>query len=125
MSARGKGLAAATPFDAGLQAERTLLAWRRTSLSLAAASVAGARVFLDIVGPAAIVLGALGLVFAAGAYVTASARYRRAHASLHADATLPGGALPHLALTLALVVMSGTALAFVLLGGGPIEIVGR
>ncbi|MGY4645641.1 DUF202 domain-containing protein [Cellulomonas sp. URHB0016] len=63
----------------GLAAERTRLAWRRTGLSLAAGSVAAARLFQEVVGGAAWSLGAAGLAASAALLVAA---YRRHTGSL-------------------------------------------
>lgn len=63
--------------DPGAAAERTLLAWRRTALLLGVASVVGARVLADSVGPAAFAVGLLGVALAVAAHGHASARYRQ------------------------------------------------
>lgn len=60
--------------DAGLQRERTELAWRRTLLALAAGSLIAMRVLLDGFGGAAIVVGAAGLTVAAALSVAAARR---------------------------------------------------
>lgn len=51
-----------TYYDAGLQPERTSLAWRRTVLSLAAGALVSARLLEAILGPSALIVGALLLV---------------------------------------------------------------
>jgi uncharacterized membrane protein YidH (DUF202 family) len=75
-------------FDRGLQPERTELAWRRTGLAVATASVIAARVLEPVLGTGAVVLGALGLTLAVVLLVgvTRRARSRRA-------ARRPGGGL--------------------------------
>ncbi|MBD8059910.1 DUF202 domain-containing protein [Cellulomonas sp. JH27-2] len=50
--------------DHGLQPHRTELAWRRTSLSLLAVSVAAGKVLEPVLGPASWGLAGLGLVLA-------------------------------------------------------------
>lgn len=64
-------------FAVGLQPERTLLAWRRTALSLGAACLAGARLAFDRYGAGAAVIGVIGLALAGATYVAANRRYRR------------------------------------------------
>lgn len=104
-------------WDAGLQPERTRLAWQRTSLALLSAGLVVAR----IVGHHA-VLG--GLVIAAGVTVLAGAtgvlstrRYRRANRLLRADAPLPGGVV-NLLMTLAFLIVALGGLAFIALRRG-------
>ncbi|MEF2976643.1 DUF202 domain-containing protein [Subtercola sp. YIM 133946] len=79
------------PFDRGLQAERTALAWRRTALSLALGSLAASRVLSTVLGLGSYALGMLGLAAAACFLVSADRRYRRAHASLTSTAAHPRG----------------------------------
>jgi uncharacterized membrane protein YidH (DUF202 family) len=86
--------AADAPFDAGLQPERTLLAWRRTCLGTGVGGLLFIRFAVSELGVPAVVLGLAGLLLAAGAYVDAARRYRRAHAHLHDGRPLPSAALP-------------------------------
>ncbi|MCU1477026.1 MAG: hypothetical protein JWQ64_1719 [Subtercola sp.] len=79
------------PFDRGLQAERTALAWRRTGLSLALGSLAAARVLSDALGLFSYALGLVGLATAAYVITKADRRYRVAHASLTSTAEHPAG----------------------------------
>lgn len=85
----------AAVFDAGLQPERTLLAWRRTCLSIAAGFVATIKYFTDAIGPVAIVLGIVGIGLAGVAWLVCTLRYRRVHRGLVTHGMLAsGGTLP-------------------------------
>jgi putative membrane protein len=92
---------------AGLAAERTRLAWRRTGLALAAGSVAAARLLQEVVGGAAWALGAVGLTASAALLVAA---YRR-----HTSGLAGGGRL--VTVCAAAVVTIGAASVAMVLGG--------
>ena len=81
-------------FDAGLQPERTALAWRRTVLALALGAAVALRILQPVLGVWSIAVGVAGLVSAAVMWILAG---RRAHqvtrALLHASGPLPGGGL--------------------------------
>ncbi|MCD0447310.1 DUF202 domain-containing protein [Glycomyces sp. A-F 0318] len=78
------------PLDPGLQAERTLLAWRRTCLAVGVVGVVAARFAAEALGAAAVALGALGAVLAAATHLAAMRRYRRARSRGAADARALG-----------------------------------
>jgi hypothetical protein len=104
------------PFDPGLQPERTLLAWRRTTLSLALVSAIGLRLTVQELGAPALVAGALGIAFASFGYLAASARYRRAHLRLTSDARLPNGGFAMASVALATVMLGLLGLAAIVVG---------
>ncbi|MFC5502990.1 DUF202 domain-containing protein [Lysinimonas soli] len=83
-----------TPFDAGLQPERTLLAWRRTSLSIGVGGLLFIRFAVERMGAAAILLGLLGLLLAVASYIDASRRYRRVHGYLTVGLSVASAAIP-------------------------------
>jgi uncharacterized membrane protein YidH (DUF202 family) len=100
-----------TPYDPGLQPERTLLAWRRTCLALGVAAAVAVRFAAEVVGPVAVVLGAVGIGTALAAYGVAARRYRASHERLTATGELPvdGAALAALTVTGAVVGLGAAA----------------
>ncbi len=110
-------MSVAEPFDHGLQPERTLLAWRRTTLSLGLASAVGLRLTVGDLGALSVVLGAAGVVLSFGAYLLAAARYRRAHNSLSQRGELTSGGLTVTAVAVVSVLLASLALAAILFGG--------
>lgn len=72
------------PWDGGLQPERTELAWRRTSLSLAVGSLVAARLLPAEFGSWLWAApGVIGVVVSALLWLTARTRYRATSAALH------------------------------------------
>lgn len=71
------------PFDAGLQAERTALAWRRTCLALLAGSLVATRILPELFGPWSALLGVAGAVCAGLLLAAIHRRYRTHHRDLH------------------------------------------
>lgn len=100
-------------FDDGLQAERTLLAWRRTALTFAGVSAAAVRFTLPALGWVAIPVGALGVTLALVAYVSAGRRYQQAHQPLVRYARHPAGGGPPTSLALATLLLGIGALVLV------------
>lgn len=103
-------------FDPGLQPERTLLAWRRTCLSFAVASLLAMRFTVSHLGPVAVVGGILCAALAVLAYVLAATGYRRAHDDLHTAGVLLRGGLPMLAATLGVLAIGALCAAFLVVG---------
>lgn len=103
-------------FDPGLQPERTLLAWRRTCLAFAVASLIGMRFALPTLGLLTVLAGTLGVGLAALTYSLASAGYERAHRSLHDDDTLPRSGLPILTATAAVLTIGVLCAAYLAVG---------
>ncbi|NYE95125.1 putative membrane protein [Psychromicrobium silvestre] len=68
--------------DAGLQAERTALAWKRTVLTLTAGSVATGRALLPLFGTGSYLIGTLGLLAGIALWLGADRRYRALHSAL-------------------------------------------
>lgn len=117
--ARDAGPPASSPFDPGLQLERTLLAWQRTCLSLVIGSALCVRL-LATVDRAPVVPVALGaLVLSASGWATAVARYRRSHDSLVRDhrRLAAGGTLITCTAVAALLLAVGGATFVVTTGG--------
>jgi len=106
-------------FDAGLQAERTALAWRRTALAMSVAAVGAGRLALPVLGLAALLFAALGLVQALLVAEFSWRRYRTVHTSLTDRGDLTGvraAGVPIAALACSGVLVGVLALAFVLAG---------
>lgn len=109
-------------FDQGLQPERTELAWRRTTLSLALGSLVAMRLLPAILGdPLWFLPGFVGLLIAGGLWWASRNRYARvSHATItHGDrAVLPDGRLPlTLALTAFGIGVFGVVLVAVVIAG--------
>lgn len=70
------------PFDVGLQAERTALAWQRTTLALAVGVLLAARLLVVVWGSLSYLIVAGGLVLVAGLFLLGYRRYESAHQTL-------------------------------------------
>jgi uncharacterized membrane protein YidH (DUF202 family) len=77
--------------DAGLQPERTHLAWRRTALSVTVGGLVALRVLPPALGTWGLLAGALGVAAGLATAGATSARARRVAVALRAGDPLPGG----------------------------------
>lgn len=103
-------------FDAGLQAERTALAWRRTALAMAVGAVGVGRLAVPVLGALALLAAAVGLAQAVLVAVAAGRRYRLVHESLTSRGDLTGvrqAGVPIGALACSGLLIGALALAFV------------
>lgn len=105
-----------TPFDPGLQVERTLLAWRRTTLAVAVVSAAGVRFTAPLLGWAAVALGAAGVLCALAAYLLSGTRYRQVHRALRRSASIPSSGWPQITLALATMALGLVSVGIVVSG---------
>ena len=98
------------PYDAGLQAERTALAWRRTSLALAVGALISLRVLPHYWGLPGIVLSGIEVVLSLIVIRLAHRRYQTHHQRLtsgqYVQIGLPDGVLP--LLMVAISICAGT-----------------
>lgn len=102
------------PFDVGLQAERTFLAWQRTMLALAVGCAVAIRLTVPTIGIGGALVGAAGLALAVAAYVGIALRYGAMHRALRSDATLRGvSAWPLAAVSLTMVMLGILAALFI------------
>ena len=100
------------PFDAGLQTERTALAWQRTTLSSAVGILVAARLLADFLGILSFFVAAAGIVVVAALFIIGHHRYRSAHE------ILTGSAGERVALTSAVPLFAWAAVTFCLAGLG-------
>jgi uncharacterized membrane protein YidH (DUF202 family) len=80
-----------TPFDPGLQPERTALAWRRTALSVAVGSLAAGRLLEPLLGGVGWVLAAAGIALGFGMVLAARRRAAAVDRALAATGDLRAG----------------------------------
>lgn len=98
-------------FDAGLQPERTLLAWHRTCLALAVSAAVATRLTVGTLGTASVALGLVGVVAAVAAGLVETRRYRHLSRQLVAGSLHTAGGLPIALLALAAAVVAAAGLA--------------
>jgi len=102
-------------FDDGLQVERTELAWRRTSLALAVASLGSIRVLPIVLGIWSITIGVIGLVVALAMAINSHRRYLKQSVSLTKTRDrLSQGAIMHFTTALLLALLGITGLLAVI-----------
>lgn len=80
----------------GAQAERTRLAWVRTTVAVIVSAVVGLRVTAQDVGTPAVVITAACALISGAVLLATRSRYRRAVAAIDSPADLPDGRLPAL-----------------------------
>jgi uncharacterized membrane protein YidH (DUF202 family) len=104
------------PWDAGVQNERTALAWQRTGLALFGATIVAGRLGMRDWPMATVLALAPTLLLSVAMMRLAGRRYRHAHAARHDRRQGPGGRLPFAAAA-AVTLLGLAALAAVLAGG--------
>lgn len=104
------------PFAVGLQPERTLLAWRRTALSVAVGALLIMRFALDQLGPFAFGFGIVGMLLSCVAYVMAAQRYSGVHLRLTRMGDLPSVGPAVTAVTMGVAASGGVCVLW-LIGG--------
>lgn len=100
-------------FDPGLQPERTMLAWHRTLLALAAASALAIRLMADEFGTEAAILCVAGVGLAMAGQFGAARRYERSYRSLMTSGPLTSNGLrvaPTVTMALAIAIAAGAYL---------------
>lgn len=70
------------PFDAGLQTERTALAWQRTILASSVGFLLASRLLMKLVGIPGVLVAAAGLLAAVALFLVGHRRYRQVHTIL-------------------------------------------
>jgi len=113
------------PFDPGLQAERTALAWRRTCLALLTGSLIAARILPELFGPWSALAGLAGVVCAAILLASVHRRYQRQHRGLNGEGDLfpladgrPVAALATVAFAAALISVGAVVFTVLILDRG-------
>ena len=107
----------------GLQAERTLLAWRRTSLSVAAGGALLLHFTVERFGMVGVAAGAAALCVAALAYVASRRRYGSVSRDPDGYGRVPDAGVPCALVSLALVALAAVAVGLWI--GRAAEVAGR
>lgn len=102
----------ARPYDRGAQPERTLLAWRRTALSITVASAVLVRLAAEEYGLTAVLIGAFGIALSLFSYFAASLRYRQVHDQLCGSDQYRTSGWPQLSLMVATAALGLVALGY-------------
>ena len=84
-----------SPSDHGLQAERTMLSWRRTAMSVVVGSLVGLKLLPVHLGVLGYVASVLGLLWSLDLALGARHRYRDADRALRADLNRERADLTH------------------------------
>jgi uncharacterized membrane protein YidH (DUF202 family) len=96
------------PFDVGVPPERTGLAWRRTTITLAGSALLTLRLRPSVLGPWGVGIGMLALLVSGTLWVLGERRFHRVRQALRTS----GGRLPDGKLPLAVAVTVAAAAAF-------------
>ena len=83
-----------TPYDPGLQNERTSLAWTRTGLALLMAVLLASRITIGQLGVVTVIFTIFTLPLAVNVLVSAGRRYRISRRALESATPLPDARLP-------------------------------
>jgi uncharacterized membrane protein YidH (DUF202 family) len=98
------------PWDPGLQAERTGLAWQRTMLSGLTSSLLAARFVASLSVVLAVAVGVAALLGTAAIGWLAILRFRATHEALHAEQPVGDGRAPLLITVLTVLTAIGALL---------------
>lgn len=104
-------------FDPGLQPERTLLAWRRTLLSLTTAGLVGLRMLPERLGAWSLLAPLLVLATSLALNVIAERRARRVYADLKAELPPPTAGPALLILSIAVTICALAAIWWIVILG--------
>lgn len=83
-----------SPFDPGLQNERTSLAWTRTGLALLAAVLLASRITARELGVVTVIFMVVTLPLTVDVLLSAGRRYRASRRALESSTPLPDARLP-------------------------------
>lgn len=101
-------------WDAGLQPERTTLAWQRTALAATACSLVAARLIAESHLILGIVVAVLAIGCGAGIALAARQRHQRAVRAVHSNIPVPDARGPFWITALIVVAGGGVAVATIL-----------